>query len=84
MSNSKVASMRALVLTNDAVLLSFIETLLQEAGVESLILDRHISLLEGSIGAFPRRMVVSEDDWPRAARVLKEAGLEQWIANDED
>lgn len=37
--------------------------------------DEHISLQEGSIGAFPRRLLVRIDDWAMARRVLTEAGL---------
>ena len=40
-------------------------------------------LMEGSIGAFPRRVVVADDAWDRARRVLKEAGLGEWVADHE-
>ena len=42
--------MRALVETNDPVLLSFLEALLRDAGIEAAVLDRNISAVEGSIG----------------------------------
>jgi hypothetical protein len=38
------------------------------------LLDQHMSAVEGSIGAIPRRLMVSEDDFSRARRVLAEAG----------
>lgn len=76
--------MKRLVETNDPVLLSFVEALLREAGIEPIVLDRHMSLLEGSIGVLPRRVMVSGDDWKRAAGVLDEAGLRQWVRRDDD
>ena len=63
-----------LVRTNDPVRLSFLVALLRDAGIEAEILDSQISLMEGSIGAFPRRLVVADADASRATRVLREAG----------
>ena len=75
--------MRELLVTNDLVLLSFVETLLAEAGIERVIFDRHMSLMEGSIGILPRRLLVSRIDWGRAARIMDDAGLQQWVADDD-
>ena len=75
--------MRALVETNDPVLLSFLEALWRDAGIEAAVLDRNISAVEGSIGVFPRRVLVSEADWPEARRLLAEAGLAQWVKDDD-
>lgn len=72
--------MRELLLTNDPVLLSFVEALLAGEGIEVVIFDRHISLIEGSIGAFPRRLLVPAGQWPSAQRVLVEAGLGEWVS----
>tara|TARA_R110000787_G_scaffold20114_15_gene59955 strand:- start:5446 stop:5652 length:207 start_codon:yes stop_codon:yes gene_type:complete len=47
--------------TNDLVKLSYIEHLLQEAGIEYFVADQHMSAVEGNIGAFPRRVMVRED-----------------------
>ncbi|KCZ60809.1 DUF2007 domain-containing protein [Hyphomonas chukchiensis] len=46
--------------TNDLVKLSYIEHLLQEAGIEYFVADQHMSAIEGNIGAFPRRVMVRE------------------------
>jgi hypothetical protein len=70
--------MRELLRTNDLVKLSWLEALLRDAGVEALVLDGHASVLEGSAIAIPRRLVVVEDDYGTACRVLKEAGEEIW------
>lgn len=74
--------MRCLVETNDPVLLSYVEALLAEAGVVATVLDRHMSLLEGSIGVLPRRVMVADDDWGQAAEVLELADLAQWVRRD--
>jgi hypothetical protein len=74
--------MRALVETNDPVLLSFIESLLRDARIEVTVLDRNISAVEGSIGVFPRRVLVEEASWPAARAVLVGAGLAQWVKDD--
>jgi hypothetical protein len=75
--------MRELLITNDLVLMSYVEALLADASIDAVIFDRHISLMEGSIGAFPRRLLVDEGRWPQAARVMREAGLGAWVKNDE-
>ena len=57
--------------TNDPVKLSYIEHLLAEAGVEFVVLDRHISAIEGNIGIFPRRVLVAEGALARARLALR-------------
>ena len=68
--------MRELLRTNDLVRLSFLEALLRDSGIESLVLDQHTSLVEGSIGAIPRRLMVQDSDYRRARLVLAAAGEE--------
>jgi hypothetical protein len=75
--------MRLIVRATDPVLISFVEALFREAGIVMHVADANISIMEGSIGAFPRRVLVSDDDWPRAAQLLEEADLSQWIVRDE-
>jgi hypothetical protein len=58
--------------TNDPVKLSFAEHLLAEAGIEYFVADRHISAIEGNIGAFPRRILVPEEHSVRARAALAE------------
>ena len=65
--------MRELLRTNDAVALSWIEALLKEAGIGCVILDAHTSIVEGSIGAIPRRVMVAAEDWERARALLAAA-----------
>jgi hypothetical protein len=66
--------MRELLRTTDLVRLSYLTALLKDAGIEAVVLDQHMSVLEGSANAIPRRLVVVEDDWGMARRVLLEAG----------
>jgi hypothetical protein len=67
-------TLRELVRTNDAVLISAIEALLNGADIPHLVVDRNISVLEGSIGAFQRRILVGEDEIAAARELLVEAG----------
>lgn len=75
--------MRELVRTNDAVLISAIEALLRGAGIEHLIVDQNMSVLEGSIGIFPRRILVGEDELSAARRLLAEAGFENELRQED-
>jgi hypothetical protein len=66
--------MKELLRTNDVVRLSWLQALLGDSGIDSLILDHHTSLVEGSIGAIPRRLMVAERDYRRACALLEAAG----------
>ena len=66
--------MRVIVTSNNMVRLSFLTALLADAGIDAVLLDSHTSVLEGSAGAIPRRLVVSADDFDRARRILRDAG----------
>lgn len=67
--------MREIVRTNDAVLISAIEALLKGANVPYMVLDQNMSVLDGSLGMLPRRIVVEEGYEARARRFLADAGL---------
>ena len=66
--------MRTVLISNDPVRLSFLTALLADAGIDSVVLDAHVSAVEGSIGAIPRRLAVLPEDERQARRVLAEAG----------
>lgn len=74
--------MRELLITNDPVLLGFVQSLLADHDIETVVFDQHISLMEGSIGAFPRRLMVGGDHWPRASQIMREAGLAEWVKSE--
>ena len=67
--------MKELVRTNDAVLVSAIGALLDGAKIPHMVFDQNMSVLEGSLGILPRRVLVSEDYLAAARRLLSEAGL---------
>jgi len=66
---------RELVRTNDPVLVSAIEALLNGAGIEHLVFDQNMSVMEGSVGVLPRRLLVPDDRYEQARMVLRDAGL---------
>ncbi|MGN6097096.1 MAG: putative signal transducing protein [Bosea sp. (in: a-proteobacteria)] len=74
--------MHELVRTNDLVLLGALEALLSAADLDCLIADQHISALEGMIGAFPRRLLVREEDARRARALLIQAGYGAELRDD--
>jgi hypothetical protein len=67
--------MKELLRSNDPVLLSFVSTLLEEANIAFIVLDTNMSVLEGSLGILPRRVLVEEDCVDRARKLLTEAGV---------
>jgi Putative prokaryotic signal transducing protein len=62
--------------SNDPVLLSFVESLMTEAGIPVVIADANISIMEGSIGAFPRRVLIDPERIEGARELLAEAELD--------
>ena len=67
--------LKELLRTNDMTLISFVEATLKGVGIQMLVLDANVSILEGSVGAIPRRLVVGDEDLVAARRTLREAGL---------
>ena len=67
--------MREIVRTNDIVLISAIEALFNGANIRHMVLDQNMSVLEGSIGILPQRVLVAEDQAAAARRLLNDAGL---------
>jgi hypothetical protein len=68
--------------TNDIVLVSAVEALLKSAGIPHVILDRNMSVLEGSLNILSPRILV-EDDYSRSARrLLEDAGLARELRPD--
>ncbi|MFV3128355.1 DUF2007 domain-containing protein [Niveispirillum sp. KHB5.9] len=67
--------MQPLIRSNDPVELSFAQSVLADAGIHCVVLDQHTSVLEGSIGAIPRRLCVVDEDLVTARALLREVGL---------
>ena len=67
--------MRELVRTNDPVLVTAIEALLNGANIPHMVLDQNMSVLEGSLGILPRRILVDAERSAEARKLLEDAGL---------
>lgn len=65
--------MQELVRSNDLVFLSYVEALLKEAEIDHEVADAHTSAVIGSVDASPRRILVSDEDWPRAKEIIDAA-----------
>jgi Putative prokaryotic signal transducing protein len=75
--------LRELVRTNDIVLVSAVGALLDGANIHHLVLDQNMSIIEGSLGVLPRRILVHEDDNREARQVLVDAGLAHELRPDD-
>jgi len=73
-----------LVRTNNAVLISAIGALLDEAGIGYIVLDQNMSVLEGSIGVLPRRLMVAEAHAAAARTLLEDVGLGRELRPERD
>jgi len=76
--------MKELLRSNDAVLLSFVTALLEEDAIGFMVADANMSVLEGSIGILPRRILVESEKIAQARRILTEAGIVHVISEDKD
>jgi hypothetical protein len=64
-----------LIRTNDAVLISFVESLMRDAGIGFFVADQNMSVVEGSLGILPRRIMVEKAREAEARRILEDAGI---------
>lgn len=64
--------MRTLLKTNDPVLLNYAEVLLRDAGIEAVVFDAEASIMDGSMGMLPRRLMVDDEDEERARSILRD------------
>ena len=76
--------MRAVLLTTDPVLLGFARVVLADSGITATLADQYTSAIEGSLGIFPRRLLVPADAWHRARRALEDAGLAADLVPDSE
>ena len=75
--------MQELVRTNDIVLVSAIGALLDGANIHHLVLDQNMSVIEGSLGVLPRRILVHAEDAREARQLLTDAGLAHELRTDD-
>ena len=83
MAEQEIGQLRELVRTNDIVLVSAIGALLDGAEIDHLVADQNMSIIEGSLGILPRRILVHEEDVNAARQVLADAGLSHELRPDE-
>lgn len=67
--------MEEILRSNDPALLSFATALLSGEDIDAVVFDVHMSVLEGSIGVLPRRLMVAVEDAFLARAILKDNGL---------
>ncbi len=70
-----------LLRTNDPVVISFVEALMRDAEISCLVADQSMSIMEGSLGVLPRRVLVREEDAAQARRILSDAGIAAEMRN---
>ncbi len=68
--------MKELLRTTDPTVIAFATALLDGEGIDAFPLDVHMSVLEGSIGILPRRLMVRDEDHFRARTVMTDNGIE--------
>ncbi|MDM8167389.1 DUF2007 domain-containing protein [Roseovarius sp.] len=68
--------MKQLLRTNDPASIAFAKALLQGEGIDCFEMDVNMSVLEGSIGIFPRRIMVADSDYEDAVQTLTDNGIE--------
>lgn len=68
--------MKELFRTTDPTLIPFASAMLRAEGIECFDLDVHMSILEGSIGVMPRRLMVADQNYFRASAILRDNDVE--------
>lgn len=64
-----------LIRTNDVVVISFVESLMRDAGIGCFVADQNMSVMDGSLGILPRRVMVDASRADEARRILADAGV---------
>ena len=64
--------MKELIRANDPVLISYLVSVLEDEGIDAIVLDEHTSILEGSIGAIQKRIMVPEECLERAKVIAED------------
>ncbi|WP_444463309.1 putative signal transducing protein [Rhodobacter capsulatus] len=67
--------MRELFRSTDPVRIAFATALLEGEGITAFEWDVHMSILDGSLGILPRRVMVADADWFLAQAILRDNGL---------
>lgn len=67
--------MLEVIRSNDPTVIAFASALLTGEDIEVFELDVHMSVLEGSVGVLPRRLMVRRPDAFRARAILRDNDL---------
>ena len=67
--------MKQLIRTTDIVTISHIQAILDAEGIATFELDVNMSVLDGSLGILPRRIMVADDEYDDAVKLITDAGL---------
>lgn len=73
--------MKEVARSTDPVRLSFLTALLADGGVTAILFDTHASIVQGSLGILPQRLMVADDDYEDAVSILRSAG--EWHEPEE-
>ena len=68
--------MKELLRTTDPTTIAYASALLQGEGIAAFEMDVHMSVLDGSLGILPRRLLVREKDLFMARAVMRDNGIE--------
>ncbi len=68
--------MKELLRTTDPTRIAFATALLEGEGITAFELDVHMSVLDGSLGILPRRVMVLDRDLFLARAILRDNGIE--------
>ena len=68
--------MKQLLRSTDITVIAFARALLQGEDIDCFEMDVNMSVLEGSIGILPRRLMVRAEDYDAALRTLRDNGIE--------
>ena len=68
--------MKELLRTTDPTVIAFATVLLEGEGIAAFPLDVHMSVLDGSLGILPQRMMVADRDLFLARSVCRDNGIE--------
>ena len=66
--------MKEIARSTDPVRLSFLTALLSDGGITAVLFDTHASIVQGSLGVLPQRLMVADDAYNEAVAILKSAG----------
>jgi len=64
--------MKELLRSTDPTIIAFAQALLSGEDIDCFVMDVNMSILEGGIGIFPRRMMVHPDDHAAASVVMRD------------